>query len=507
MKITINPIILTSASAACLIGICFYLSTPFGLGMSPDSVGYLFGAQGMASGHGLKYLSNQWPPLYTALIGLISAAADVDVVNAARITQAVILVAVAFSLIHLQTKTNMSISIAVISMLFVFIHPAFNQIIYYAWSESLFLLLLLLNIYILTLLITNKLKISSVYMCCILLGVTSSLAFATRYVGVTLIAFDIIVLFSIFGNYQRRLQIKFIVTHLTVLVCITIPWLSYYYLTSESITRREFHWHPIVLSQILDGLSVIGITIVPWDVPNRSISIVVGGLVLITVFFQLRYAVQRQNSSANQSFNTLASGYFLFYLIFIIFSISTLDTATPLDNRILFPILTLLLLIFVDLLYSAWKISPPIKILILCGLAFTFTQHASVTYSWIRLNYFSGVEYASRDFQSRPLTQYLLQCPKELVIASNAPWEFELNLNKRVLWLPRPNDMTSGKVNNFFYEQIGQLSKNVDLIIITSSEKNLYLSIDQSVGYREIYSDTHGTVWVRNNLQPNICSK
>ena len=354
--------------------------------------------------------------------------------------------------------------------------------------------------------LSNSSKKLSLYSYCLILGAISSLALATRYVGITLLIFNIIVLLSAFRYYRLKLQLKLMLTYLTVFICITTPWLAYYYLTSESATRRQFYWHPISVSQIFNGLSTIGTTIAPWDITSKIISNITGTLALSAVFFQLGYSFKRINMSTGHLFNTLAFSYFLFYLFFIIFSISTLDEATPLDSRILFPILSLLLLVFCNWLRQAWSISRFLKPVVLCVFILTLIPHFNKTYSWIRLNFFAGVEYASRDFQSRALTKYILQCPKELVVASNAPWEFELSLQKQVIWLPRPTDMMSGRINNFFYEQINLLTNKVDMIIITSKEKDMYRSIGSTVGYQEIYSDNDGSVWIRNSLQLNVCT-
>ena len=491
---------------SCLVGGCFYLSTPLGLGMSPDSVGYLVGAQGMTSGQGLKNLSNQWPPLYTVIVGMLGRSAEVDVIVAARIAQSVFLIATACTLTCLQKKNDATIGAALLSTLFVLINPAFNQVIYYAWSELLFLLLLLLNIYTLICLLSNNSNNLSLYSYCLTLGVIASLALATRYVGITLVIFNIGVLLITFRHYRLQLRIKLIFSYLAVFICITTPWFAYYYLTSDSATRRQFHWHPISVSQVFNGLSTIGTTIAPWNIPSRVISSIAGTLTLGAMFFQLLYSFKRINISTGHLFNTLALSYFLFYLIFIIFSISTLDEATPLDNRILFPILSLLLLVFFNWLRQAWSISRLLKLVILFVFTLTVIPHFSKTYSWIRLNFFAGVEYASRDFQSRALTKYVLQCPKELVFASNAPWEFELSLQKQVIWLPRPTDMMSGRVNNLFNEQISLLTNKVDIIIITSREKDMYRSIGSTVGYQEIYSDNDGSIWIRNSFQRDVCA-
>ena len=208
------------------------------------------------------------------------------------------------------------------------------------------------------------------------------------------------------------------------------------------------------------------------------------------------------------NFAFLAIIFLFIYIIFLILSISLIDIATPLDDRILFPILILLIPIFcISIQHKTTRYSFISKLLLSMFLLFSIIKNSIDSLNWVRFNYYNGAGLASKDLRDRALNNYLLSCSSNLIIASNSPWDFELILDRKVHWLPRPSDMTSGKINRFFNEQIANLKNKYDIIVLTNTDIGFYNDIGPSNGYELTYSGNDGTIWIREELPRGSCGQ
>lgn len=488
---------LLSVCLAIALGAALYATTPLGLGMSPDSVGYIMGARGIAADNSLKDISNHWPPLYPLALGCIAKLTNLDVLLSARLLQSVLLSCLVGSLILIQIRVGIRRYAVVLSTALVIINPTLLYIIYYVWSECLFFFLLFINIYFAAKLIETQHERQSLNATSCLLAITASLAFASRYIGITLVLFNIILFIYIQHKHNPVKKLLFI--YISTCAIISTPWIVYYSQASETLTRRELTWHPLTLDQLELGVRTIGQSLLPFKSEHGYLHIIVGLLTLTATLFTFRSIYRNQKITNAAIFQLLLLFYAFIYFSFLIFSISLFDIATPLDERILFPICSIIILVLSSYVFNNKMEKQFFYVFIAIFLTIYICLCTYNAHAWIKLNVYSGVELSAKSNRDRPILAYLSKCPREYKITSNAPWEFEINLNRKLFWLPRPFDMTSGRANERFENQIQNLANRFDVIVVTQGEKNIYKGIGPNIGYIAAYSGNDGLIWMRQD--------
>ncbi len=495
---------LLSLCLGLAFGVFLYGTTPLGLAMSPDSVGYLTGARGVASEGTLRLISNQWPPLYPLVIGLVAKLINSDVLVSARVLQSLSLTCLTASLLLLQIRLGVGRRAAIFSMLLVIFSPSLLHVIYYAWSESLFFLLLFINLCIAAHIYQEEKEQKSLTSLCIQLGITAGLAFASRYVGITLIAFNLAIFAYFVIRDRTRRSLNLLCVYTLAVSALTIPWILYYHVTSDSLTRREFYWHPITLEQASSGLQTIGRTFLLWRGSSQYLYIAAGLLTICATLSIFTHIRNKDRLSASNILYLLLQSYAFIYIIFIIFSISFIDIATPLDERILLPATLIFLIVLSGYIIKHCADSLSLKVCIVIFTIFYFYYSTQYAKGWIRLNTYNGAELTAKNNRVRPILDFLRSCPATYRLASNVPWDFEIDLQKQLTWLPRPFDMMSGKKNSLFENQIETLPKKFDVIVITPSERQIYKQIWATSAYVETYSGADGAILIREG-QEGFC--
>jgi hypothetical protein len=159
----------------------------YGIGVTPDSVGYISIAENLLNGRGYTNFYGDpllsFPPLYPTVLAALGAI-GMDVVLAARWLNAAVFalvvgVATAWIWAHVRTPT-----IAIFASLAVLFSPPLIGVSLYAWSEALFTFLALLCLAILDRfghVGENRLRL-------LLPAAIAGLAWSTRYVGAAVVA-------------------------------------------------------------------------------------------------------------------------------------------------------------------------------------------------------------------------------------------------------------------------------------------------------------------------------
>ena len=168
--------------------ICAFLllwgTTPNGLGLSPDSIGYIKAATGLINGFGFKLFSSEWPPLYPLLIAMISKVIKINPEQAARCLQAILFssnLILSYLILRKTVKKFPVLNILLCGLLV--LQNNITYVNFYAWSEPLLLFFSLLNIVLLqNFVIKNRSNKNSNYLF-ILLIITSTCALFTKFLG------------------------------------------------------------------------------------------------------------------------------------------------------------------------------------------------------------------------------------------------------------------------------------------------------------------------------------
>jgi len=183
-----------------------FATEPYGLGIGPDSVSYLAAARSMLAGEGvLSYTGRPmvlWPPFYSVMIAATSAVTGFDVMPAARVLAFLAFAATAAVSCRLffQYVPRSPLLIYGGCVLAIVSGPMFGNAVW-AFSETLFTLLVLMMIRLLTVEIraTSKGPFLAACLC-------AGLASLTRYLGVAAIGTGALaVLFLRPGRFRKRL--------------------------------------------------------------------------------------------------------------------------------------------------------------------------------------------------------------------------------------------------------------------------------------------------------------
>lgn len=468
--------------------------TPYGLAMSPDSVAYIKGAIGIYNGEGLSLFQLLWPPLYPYGIALFGVFTNGDLYLSARLYNSVIYGINIYLTFLIINRSHINKYISLIISIFIYTNSALVQIHFYAWSEAGFILLLLLNLLILQNIIKNKSN-SDNKINIILLSITTAASILMRHAGLSFLLANLLILLFVSNNSLIK-RIKTTSNHLIITLLILVPWFIYYF-TSEK-QPRTFAFHPPNIDKISIGLESIGIWY--YSLSNLIfIKIIIGIVVCLLSLYPIFKYFYNKNSKYDY-FQLYLSIYFITYIIFILFALTVIDNAAPLDNRIL-SILFILFTVGISIYLFENKIKFITCVVILL-LLFISADSAPKLRSWLLINYYQGFELSSIHYkQNLPVLEYIKKCDINSIVRSNTPWDFDLLFSKKVDLLPLKSDMFSGIINTDYSKSINKLSSYVDLIIITDLKSYYISEIDQLQKYTRIYENNDAIVWANKNNQ------
>ena len=468
--------------------------TPYGLAMSPDSVAYMKGARGIYNGEGLSLLQLLWPPLYPYAIALFGVFTNGDLYLSARLYNSVIYGINIYLTYLIINRSHINKFISLIISIFIYTNSALVQIHFYAWSEAGFILLLLINLLVLQNIIKNKsYSINTINI--VLLSITTAASILMRHAGLSFLLANVLILLFISNNSLIK-RIKITSSHLIITLLILVPWFIYYF-TSEK-QPRAFAFHPPNLNKIYIGLESIG----DWyySLSNLMIIKIIIGIVvcLLSIYPIFKYLYNK--NSKYDYYQLCLSIYFITYIIFIIFALTIVDNAAPLDSRIL-SILFILFTIGISIYLFENKIKFITSVVILL-LLFISADSAPKLHSWLLLNYYQGFELSSIHYKKNlQVLEYIKKCDVNSIVRSDTPWNFDLLFSKKVDLLPLQSDMFSGIINTDYSKRMNKLSSYVDLIIITDLKSHYIHEIDQLQKYTRIYENNDAIVWVNTNNQ------
>jgi hypothetical protein len=438
--------------------------TPYGSGVNPDSITYFGAAKSILSGQG--YLINgipetHFPPLYSFFLAAMNIAAN-NIVQAARILNAV-LYGINLGLIAMivYLTTGRKFLTTMVAALFFLSSGRLLELHTSAWSEPLFITLALAGI-IFLLFYVNKPKLSLLISSSIFLG----FAFIARYVGIFFLPAVLIIVFF-YGSgrsFKQKLLNTFIYLSLT---CIPLLiFLVRNVLMEGSATDRILIIHPITVMQYLMDLGNLGRNFIAPISLGARVQLAFWGLVVVILIIQIYLLFKRRFRDISwRSIDTLMPLACLlligFYLLFLYISITFLDASTPVDARLLSPILCITI---VGVFSVMWTISKALKAplvwwtFLLCA-AFSIllkTPDAIRSAAAIQEN---GSGYTSKQWQNSATMEYVKVVPDTVKIFSNGPDVLSFLTEKEVSSLPDITFPVTRQANTQYDEQIDAMCK------------------------------------------------
>lgn len=220
--------------------------TPFGAAVTPDSLAYMEMARNLADGHGLSlsnysienrndyYTVTVWPPLYPAVLSLLVVNADTAVMPMVSAGLGTFLLLVCSMLWFFGFKKQFKNSqISVFLTILICLSLPVITIFTHAWSEVLFVPLLLTSILVASYIVDKKSKVHPV----LYIGLALLLAavFYVRYIG---IIFSLIFLL-IFAIERKRINKAWFGVSVLAYIAFALALVLRNYMLNQSISGAE----------------------------------------------------------------------------------------------------------------------------------------------------------------------------------------------------------------------------------------------------------------------------
>ncbi len=396
------------------IGI-FLLSTRHGIGVAPDSVGY------MQLG-----VVRHFAPVYTAMLKAVSTF-GVDVVTAAKWLGLLFISINSLLIWRLSLIGSGSIALAAVATALIVLSPNFIAMHTLAMSEPVFLFLTLCALFL-------YLKASQTHqrLWYALAGAVVGVAMLTRFASASVMAGLCLTCLVQFGRPLRQKLIDTFVIGLSG-VAIFLIWMTASELIAGQSTGREFAFNGNPDSELWGtAVHALSTMLLPQQAPLfirfAFLVFVLGAALWLAVLF-----IRRQFQAAairTQSAHVIAtfSGIFcVVYVVFILLSVQ-LEANLPINGRYLLP-LYIFGVLAVTAMLAQLRRDPgqTAPVLAALGLALAVSAALMLGAHTVRMTlnvrdaFANGIGYASLSWDRSPIVQAIAQLPPGAAIYTNAP--------------------------------------------------------------------------------------
>jgi 4-amino-4-deoxy-L-arabinose transferase-like glycosyltransferase len=452
------------------IGILLY-STPEGLGLSDDSIGYIAGARSILSGQGYReaWLASNgpvthFPPGFPSLLALIGLS-GLDPLRGARFLNALLFGANAFLLGIIGWRMTKSQAAGVVLALLFTVNASLFNAHAVAMSEPLYIFFSLAAFLTFSEYFNTQ-KINWL----IAAGVLVAFAYLTRYAGLALLATFLFALILLQDNWKKRL------TSAAIFVSSTIPFLVGWAIRNKAIadnaTNRTLVYHPLSAENIETGIYNISEFLVPVEewrrilikIPNFFFIFIaiITFVLLIWVVYKGLKKFFKPTTEQPEILSFTNGLYFFGYLASIFSSMMLFDASTKFKLRILSPVYVALLILLVLLGHWAWqKRSTVLRGIITLAAIVILALSAYDTSIFVVKLHKGGQGYASFKWYDSEAMDFLRQLPKGTRIYTNQPGPVYLYTNRPSYVLPDLVDAVTGLPRDNYTEGVQTLQQDV----------------------------------------------
>lgn len=441
-------------------------ATRWGIGTSPDSATYIGVANNLLAGKGLTVpFGNSpgqnltfYPPLYPIFLagsGLFGGA----IPQTCRWLHVVLLVSNLFVFWFMLRQFSPQPSWLTALLLFpLAFSNAILTIHLMAWPEALFLMMGFGGLLLISQGIARS-KNNSILAGSILLG----FATLTRYSGLAFIASATVGIFILTpGKFAVRLSRSLRIA-LPGIILFSL-WVVRNLVLSGNIANRGLEFHPITRAHFEQGLDTIaGWFLIPVNLPGTVKIGLIGALAITDwLILQLRH---KTFSNEGRLLKGLLSTFALIYPLFLVLSISLFDANTPLDDRILSPLLVAFWILIAG---SISQITPNSKtgksiyaiFVLLLASAFSISslgRQATVYYE----GYQNGLGFFHARWRSSATVNQINNLRTDAIVYTNSPEGVYLLTGRPAKPLPRKTDLTRQILNPDFNIDMEKLQQDI----------------------------------------------
>ena len=445
------------------------VATRWGLGVTPDSVGYLKAARNFLQGRSMSEIANrpvtQWPPLYPMTL-TISGLFGINLLAGARFLHVLLYAANVLLVGHLLYKYGRLFWIAAVGAVLLAGSSVMLRVHAYAWSEPLFILLALLALVFLERYLDNGRRLNLVT-AALLVGV----ACLTRYVGVALIGTAVLGLLFFQRSSLREKVLSMVIFSFLSAMPLTL-WFVRNLFATGSTTGRIITFHPVGQDHLWNALYTFSSWLQIAEVTPGVVWFSTWFIIIAVAIFTLWLRRHEQRSAGSEP-ETIPYGvklqalFIVTYGMFLIISISFLDANTPLDDRILSPVFVSGLILMLFLAGEANRLvgqrhKVVVSSLLGVPLILLTAAHLMDSASWVAMGRAQGLGYSSRRWQESPMLATVETLPTNIDIFSNAPEAIELLAGRPATPLPRRVEAMTAAENAGYEEEVVEMKEIVE---------------------------------------------
>lgn len=425
-------IFLISLAGAALL---MFSASRYGLGVSPDSIGYFSVSENIVSGKGFLLYNNtplvSHPPMYPIVLAVPQFLFKIDALQSSLWINAIIFSLVLYisGILFLKAVPPKLALLGVTLLLLPLLYVMFM-----AWSEPLFIFFSILSFYVWSRYVEQQRWSHIIY-----LSLLTAFAIMTRYIGV------VIWLSIILSMLTRQ---HFLKRHAASLTIISLFPISIWSVRNYFYTETFFGPRTSSNLSLIDNISFVTHTIVNWFIPRSSIIqsmtgflfafylTAITGLILKNLQNGISFTIKINHVKTNIC--TFPIFYCITYISFLILS-SSMVAYDTIDSRLLSPVVipfTLFFLIISDKLLRMKFISKidqrivSVSTMIVILLFTVFSIGRSLSFANRLFN--QGLWYTSKDWIESETVSYVRTNQMEnCTIYSNAPEVLYFLANKQ----------------------------------------------------------------------------
>lgn len=409
--VAFNPyfamLFLISAAGMTLV---WLIIRPHGIGLSPDSVGYISIARNLISGKGAIDFYNKpfviQPPLYPGVLATLSILFSKDPLLVAPYLNAALFGLTVFLsgwLLFLYLPERI---VCVYGTILTILSVPLLGVSQMAWSELLFIVFTLLFFLFLNRYLTTKRGIML-----LLSALAVSAASLTRYAGIVLIPTGLLALLF-FANKNNSFQMIKTLASFTLISTFPLGlWLFRNYLFSNTWVGPRAPSQYTLSQNLLFTME----TYFKWFLPNyvvereRWLLFSVSGLGILSAFFVPWKQTEGHWSMTIPKPTQLALIFFLFFYIGLVIAASTLSALDQIGTRLLAPTYVPLVIVILGTLSSVYKNEKGWKTVssIVLGLAAVIMLGKPLKATIDAFKKKDGIGYNSRRWRESSTIQFL----------------------------------------------------------------------------------------------------
>ena len=424
-----------------------YKITPMGMGMVNDSAAYLRGARNILDGEGYtRFIGDgktapitHFPPMFSfAIVSL--GVFGLDVFRAARVINIlcyglnVILIGVL--VYRMSGKSWFGIA----GTLFFIVSEPLLGIHTFALSEPLYLSIMCTVL----LLLAVQIERPRWYFVAAV-GVLTSFAYLTRYVGVALYATGLAVLLFMQPTWKRR------ILDIGIFLATSLPGVAVWSLrnirVSGNAANRPVYWHPLSADKWNEGLGNFW----GWLLPEAGgliedrywfWGIVIAALLLALAFWviaaTIRY-LKGQVGSENRFYvmSLIVAAHGLAYISGLIIAMNFFDDRTIFEQRMLSPFYVSLLIIIMALLVWLWgrpQLAARGAVLVIGGLLLLSCLEDTI--DTVSILSKAGQGFASGRWRNSETIAAVKDVPNDVIIFSNRITAMDILTDRPAFMIP-----------------------------------------------------------------------